>query len=127
MADAKFKALSLVSGYQPPVPPEFSLPHAQTYKILSEKIENLLVNTQGTIYDREIFKHLAFVVTGGVADMPDEKVENHRDNTTEDDVNVITEDQLYGLELNAFTSLVKNPKTRLRIEHMLKTGKPLKN
>ena len=37
------------------------------------------------------------------------------------------EDYLLGLEREAFLSLLGEPKTRERIRHMLKTGKPLRN
>jgi 3-hydroxyacyl-CoA dehydrogenase len=39
----------------------------------------------------------------------------------------IDEDELMDLERRAFMSLVKRPQTLARIEHMLETGKPLRN
>jgi 3-hydroxyacyl-CoA dehydrogenase len=39
----------------------------------------------------------------------------------------VTEEDLLAAERHEFTSLVRNPATQARIEHMLKTGKPLRN
>jgi len=39
----------------------------------------------------------------------------------------LTEDDILALELEAFVALVKQPGTLARLEHMLKTGKPLRN
>jgi 3-hydroxyacyl-CoA dehydrogenase len=54
---------------------------------------------------------LAHVLAGGDTDMVDE----------------IDEDRLTELERAAFMSLIKTPGTLARIEHMLETGKPLRN
>ena len=40
---------------------------------------------------------------------------------------LLTDDDLFTLERNAFFSLVRTPATIARIEHMLGTGKPLRN
>jgi 3-hydroxyacyl-CoA dehydrogenase len=39
----------------------------------------------------------------------------------------LTEDGILALELEAFLALVKQPGTLERLDHMLKTGKPLRN
>ena len=39
----------------------------------------------------------------------------------------IDEDQMYKLELESFMKLIETKKTQMRIEHTLKTGKPLIN
>jgi 3-hydroxyacyl-CoA dehydrogenase len=44
-----------------------------------------------------------------------------------DPVDVLNEEQLYALERAAFIRLAKTPGTLARIEHMLMTGKPLRN
>ncbi|MGI4851493.1 MAG: 3-hydroxyacyl-CoA dehydrogenase NAD-binding domain-containing protein [Janthinobacterium lividum] len=111
LADAKIKALSLIPGYQPPTPPEFSLPGATARVALSMAVKALVLTGKATTYDAEISRELAFILTGGEADITEK----------------VTEDQLYALELKAFMTLVKNPKTLARIEHMLETGKPLRN
>jgi 3-hydroxyacyl-CoA dehydrogenase len=54
---------------------------------------------------------LAEVLSGGATDMLDE----------------VSEDQLYALERAAFLALLREPATLARMEHMLETGKPLRN
>ncbi len=39
----------------------------------------------------------------------------------------MTEEQLLELESAEFMKLVREPRTHARIEHMLETGKPLRN
>ena len=39
----------------------------------------------------------------------------------------VGEDELLALEREAFMALIKHPATLARIEHMLETGKPLRN
>jgi 3-hydroxyacyl-CoA dehydrogenase len=38
-----------------------------------------------------------------------------------------SEEQLLALERRAFQALIREPKTLARIEHMLDTGRPLRN
>jgi 3-hydroxyacyl-CoA dehydrogenase len=54
---------------------------------------------------------LAEVLSGGAADL----------------VDLVNEDQLLELERTAFMRLMKTPGTLARIEHLLATGKPLRN
>ena len=111
LADAKAKALSMVKNYTPPEPQELSLPGSTARTALLMAVKALVKIGKASPYDEEISKKLAFVLTGGAADITDKQ----------------TEDQLYKLELDAFMMLIKNPKTLERIEHMLETGKPLRN
>jgi len=62
-------------------------------------------------YDAFVLKRIAFVMSGG----------NVRANTH------IEEDVILTLEREAFVDLLKEEKTLARIDHMLKTGKPLRN
>ena len=111
LADAKAKALSLVPNYQPLTPPEYSLPGASARVALTMAVKALVLTGKATSYDAEISKELAIILTGGKTDITEK----------------VTEDQLNALELAAFMILIKNPKTLARIEHMLETGKPLRN
>lgn len=111
LADAKAKALSMIKNYKPPEPHELSLPGSTARTALIMAVKALVKIGKASPYDEEISKKLAFVLTGGAADITDRQ----------------TEDQLYKLELDAFMMLIKNPKTLERIEHMLETGKPLRN
>jgi 3-hydroxyacyl-CoA dehydrogenase len=40
---------------------------------------------------------------------------------------LVSEEWMLGLERAAFMELIQTPKTQARIEHTLKTGKPLRN
>jgi 3-hydroxyacyl-CoA dehydrogenase len=62
-------------------------------------------------YDAHVAKKLAYVITGG--DL------SHK--------TLVSEQYLLDLEREAFVSLCGEKKTQERIQHMLKTGKPLRN
>jgi 3-hydroxyacyl-CoA dehydrogenase len=64
-----------------------------------------------TDHDMVVANALADVLSGGDADV----------------VDVVTEDQLLTLERAAFMRLMKTGGTLARIEHLLVTGKPLRN
>ncbi|MGE4011154.1 MAG: 3-hydroxyacyl-CoA dehydrogenase, partial [Alphaproteobacteria bacterium] len=111
LADAKAKALALVTGYQPPKAPEFRLAGAGGKAALDLAVDGFARQGKATKHDVVVSGQLARVLTGGDADM----------------VDTLTEDQVLGLERAAFMALLKNPATLARIEHMLTTGKPLRN
>jgi 3-hydroxyacyl-CoA dehydrogenase len=62
-------------------------------------------------YDAFLAKRIAHVFSGGVV----------RDNGQ------VTEEDILRLEREAFTDFCREEKTVARIDHMLKTGKPLRN
>ena len=62
-------------------------------------------------YDKVVAGALARVLSGGDTDVTE----------------TVHEDTLLELERRAFMSLVKRPQTIARIEHMLETGKALRN
>ena len=62
-------------------------------------------------HDQKIAKKLAFVMAGGDLSQPTE----------------VSEQYLLDLEREAFLSLLGERKTLERIQHILKTGKPLRN
>ncbi len=111
LADAKARALALVEGYQPPKPPEFRLPGASGRAALSMAVEGFQARGMATPYDGVVSAELANVLTGGEADV----------------VDVVTEADLLALERKAFMKLVRDPRTQARVEHILETGKPLRN
>jgi len=111
LADAKAKALLLVSGYTPPEPVSFSLPGASARAAMDIAINNLKLAGKITDYDVEISRQLADVLSGGQCDITEP----------------LTEDDLLNLELTAFLHLVQQPGTLARLEHLFKTGKPLRN
>ncbi|GGD75877.1 3-hydroxyacyl-CoA dehydrogenase/enoyl-CoA hydratase family protein [Croceicoccus mobilis] len=111
LADAKAKALSLVDGYSPPEPPEFTLPGPSGKAALMLAVETFHKQGKATDYDVVVSEALAEVLTGGDADITD----------------TVTEEDMLALERKAFMERVHDPRTQARVEHMLETGKPLRN
>ncbi len=112
LADAKAKALEmLAAGYRPPEPIEVTLPGPSGRVALEMAVAGFVANGRATAYDAVVARHLAVVLTGGDTDLTE----------------AVTEDDLSRLEREAFLDLIKTPGTLARIEHMLETGKPLRN
>ena len=111
LADAKAKALALVEGYAPPEKPGFRLPGESGRTVIGGAIADFHKKGAATDYDVVVSNRLAGVLTGGETDL----------------VDTVTEDQLLKLERAAFMASVKDPRTQARVEHMLETGKPLRN
>jgi 3-hydroxyacyl-CoA dehydrogenase len=110
IADAKARVLDLAPDYVPPTP--------QTITALGrEGLGNLnyaafAMREAGQISDFEVrlAHEIAYVLTGG---------DGERRQVTEQDI--------LDLERDAFLRLLGTKETQERIEHMLKTGKPLRN
>lgn len=111
LADAKARALALAEGYTPPEPPEFRLPGPSGKAALQLAVESFQARGLATEYDAVVAGHLAKVLTGGDTDL----------------VDIVTEQQMLEMERGEFMKLVREPRTQARIEHMLETGKPLRN
>ncbi|WP_022678489.1 3-hydroxyacyl-CoA dehydrogenase/enoyl-CoA hydratase family protein [Novosphingobium sp. B-7] len=111
LADAKARVLALAEGYQPPEPPVFRLPGAGGKAALDMAVQGFRARGIATPHDEVVSGALARILTGGDADL----------------IDTVTEDELLAAERREFTSLVRNPATQARIEHMLQTGKPLRN
>ncbi|MGZ5011785.1 MAG: 3-hydroxyacyl-CoA dehydrogenase family protein, partial [Methylobacter sp.] len=111
LADAKAKALLLAKDYTPPKPAEYRLPGASAKAAMEVAVGNLKLAGKITDYDVEISQQLADVLSGGQCDI----------------TGTLTEDDLLNLELSAFLHLVRQSGTLARLDHLLKTGKPLRN
>ncbi|MCL6251663.1 3-hydroxyacyl-CoA dehydrogenase NAD-binding domain-containing protein [Altererythrobacter sp. KTW20L] len=111
LADAKARALELAEGYTPPEPPTFRLPGPGGKTALTLAVESFQSRGLATDYDGVVSGKLATVLTGGDTDPTEE----------------VTEAQLLALELKHFMDLVHESRSQDRIEHMLATGKPLRN
>ncbi|MBN9412363.1 MAG: enoyl-CoA hydratase/isomerase family protein [Candidatus Paracaedimonas acanthamoebae] len=111
LAAAKQKALDLVKDYHPPQAHLYSLPGGVARVALSMAVKVLVKAGKATPYDEEVSKYLATILSGGDIDITDTQ----------------GEDEILKLEREAFITLIKNPKTLARIEHILATGKPLRN
>jgi 3-hydroxyacyl-CoA dehydrogenase len=113
IADAKARALQRVAdGYQPPAP-RTAIPVGGDAVLAPLKLGIHLAWRAGRISDHDalIGRKLATIMAGGSLPHP----------------STVTEQQLLDLEREAFLSLVAERKTQERIQHTLKTGKPLRN
>ncbi len=112
VADAKQKVLGLANNYRPGKPVEnISAPGRSIAASIKSQLWNMKMGGFVTEYEAEMGGVIAQVLCGG-------------------DVNggtLISEDYLLQLEREAFLKLCGNKKTSQRIQHMLKTGKPLRN
>lgn len=111
LADAKAKVLELAKGYVPPDEPLFSLAGKTGYLALYMAVEALRLSGKATPHDVVVAKALARVLSGGDTDI----------------TGVLRESELLALERAGFMSLVREKATLARVEHMLETGKPLRN
>ncbi|MET1755948.1 3-hydroxyacyl-CoA dehydrogenase NAD-binding domain-containing protein [Novosphingobium sp. RD2P27] len=109
--DAKQKALALADGYQPPEPPTFRLPGESGRVGLNMAAEGFRKRGMATDYDMVVSDSLATVLSGGDFDY----------------VDTVTEADLLTLERQQFMQRVRDKRTIARVEHMLETGKPLRN
>jgi 3-hydroxyacyl-CoA dehydrogenase len=112
LADAKAKALAmLAAGYQAAPEQEIALPGPSGRAALAMAVDGFRASGMATAHDEVVAKRLAVVLSGGATDITE----------------TLGEDQLSALERSAFLDLIKTPGTLARIEHMLATGKPLRN
>ena len=111
LAEAIDKVHALSPGYTPPEPPVFNLPGPSGKAALALAVGEFARTGKATAHDVVVADALARVLTGGDADLTDE----------------VGEEALLALEREAVLSLVRTAGTRARIEHMLGTGKPLRN
>lgn len=112
LADAKAKALSLIEGYAPPEPPTFVLPGPSARAGLDMAVAGFARLGKATPHDVVVCAEVASVLSGG---------------EDADTTRPVSEDRLLELEREAFMRLVRTPGTLARVEHMLETGKPLRN
>jgi 3-hydroxyacyl-CoA dehydrogenase len=111
LADAKAKALKLAADYKPPQPVEISLPGPAARAALEMAVEGFALAGKATAHDRVVSAALARVLSGGDTDI----------------TVAVGEQQLLALEREGLMSLIRTNATLDRIEHMLTTGKPLRN
>lgn len=112
IGDAKQKVLGLAVNYRPGRPLEnLPAPGRGIAAAIKSQLWNMQMGDFISEYEAEMGTTIAQVMCGG-------------------DVNpgtLITEDYLLQLERESFLKLIGNKKTVARIQHMLKTGKPLRN
>jgi 3-hydroxyacyl-CoA dehydrogenase len=113
IGDAKKTVLAMnMEGYQPPRPPEeIRVAGESTHAMIKLALWTLHEQGYATEHDLTVSSKVGHVLCGGNV-LADTKV---------------SEQYLLDLEREAFVSLCGDPKTQARIQHMLSTGKPLRN
>ncbi|MBB5324340.1 3-hydroxyacyl-CoA dehydrogenase [Anoxybacillus tepidamans] len=110
--DAKQAVLTLYdNGYQPPVRKKVPVVGETGYATLLLAAQSMHLSGYITDHDLTIAKKLAYVIAGGKVPYGTE----------------VDEQYLLDLEREAFLSLVGEPKSQARMQHMLVKGKPLRN
>ncbi len=112
IGDAKQKALALAVNYRPSRPlTDIPAPGRGVAASIKSQLWNMKMGAHITEYEEKMGGIIADVICGG-------------------DVNpgtLVTEEYLLKLERENFLKLCANKQTSERIQHMLKTGKPLRN
>ena len=112
LADAKKLALKLSNNYIPPSKnEEINLPGPSAKTAIELATGDLARLGKISNYDLVVTRELANILSGGDTDFTEK----------------VSENDLLKLELKSIARLIKNHPTLDRIEHMLKTGKPLRN
>lgn len=113
IADAKKKALSLAEmGYQKPIKrKDIKVLGKQALGMFLVGADTMHHSGYVTAHEKKMSEKLAYVMAGGDLSYP----------------TLVSEQYLLDLEREAFLSLCGERKTLERIQHMLKTGKPLRN
>ena len=112
IGEAKKDLLKMVDeGYAPPPKRKIKVLGQAAQGMVNIEISNMLNGKFISEYDAFLAKKIAYVISGG----------DVRDNAQ------VEEDVILTLEREAFMELLKEEKTLARIDHMLTTGKPLRN
>jgi 3-hydroxyacyl-CoA dehydrogenase len=112
IGEAKKEVLRMADqGYAPPVKRPLKVLGAAAEGMVNGEIFNMLSAGYVTAHDAFLARRIATVIAGG-------------DVRTNSEVD---EEVILRLERAAFVDFLKEEKTLARIEHMLKTGKPLRN
>lgn len=98
-------------GYRPPAPAKVPVLGAGSRAIMELAAQHMVWGGYASEHDLKIARKLAYVLTGG----------GRPAGSTAD------EEYFLDLERDAFLSLVGEPKTQARMQHLLRTGKPLRN
>ncbi|WHX43036.1 3-hydroxyacyl-CoA dehydrogenase NAD-binding domain-containing protein [Mesobacillus sp. AQ2] len=110
--DAKQAALNLYeTGYKAPVRKKVPVTGEPGYATLLLGAQTMHLSGYISEHDLKIAKKLAYVISGGKVPYGTE----------------VDEQYLLDLEREAFLSLVAEPKSQQRMQHMLVKGKPLRN
>ncbi|OIQ39936.1 MAG: 3-hydroxyacyl-CoA dehydrogenase [Bacteroidetes bacterium MedPE-SWsnd-G1] len=112
IATAKRHAIQMLEdGYSQPTPKQVKVLGQQALGMFLVGTDSLEKGHYASEHDKKMANKLGYVMAGGDLSEP----------------TIVSEQYLLDLEREAFMSLCTERKTLERIEHMLKTGKPLRN
>jgi 3-hydroxyacyl-CoA dehydrogenase len=112
IGEAKKEVLTMLdNGYAPPLKRPFRVLGQAAQGMVAAQIADMANGQFISEYDAFLARRIAYVISGGEV----------RDNAE------VTDDVILTHEREAFIDFLKQEKTQARIEHMLKTGKPLRN
>jgi 3-hydroxyacyl-CoA dehydrogenase len=111
IADAKRKVIQLSENYVPPEPRTYELPGPTGMAALNLALNDLALSGQATPHDVVVATSLAKILTGGDTDI----------------TSIIEEEDILFMEKEAIAKLGRDTNTLERMQHMLETGKPLRN
>ena len=109
--DAKASAVEIAAGYEPPATPAIFAPGAPAYDAMCAMLDGMAGKGIALPHDVVVSRRLARVLAGGDTQAG----------------GIIDEEELFGLEREAFLTLARTPETAARIAHMLDRGRPLRN
>ncbi len=112
IGEAKKEVLKMVDdGYAPPMKQPLIVMGDAGQGMVNAEIHNMLNGNFLSEYDAFLARRIAYVMSGGEVKTG----------------SAVDEDTLLKLEREAFVDFCREEKTMARIDHMLKTGKPLRN
>jgi 3-hydroxyacyl-CoA dehydrogenase len=112
IGEAKREVLNMVrEGYAPPVKRPIPVFGQAAQGMINAELFNMASAGFVTEHDAFLARRIAVVLSGG----------DTRTNA------MVNEETILTLERQAFIDFLKEEKTLARIDHMLKTGKPLRN
>jgi 3-hydroxyacyl-CoA dehydrogenase len=112
IGEAKKEVLKMVDeGYAPPPKRKIKVLGQAAQGMVNAEVANMLSGKFVSEYDAFLAQKIAYVISGG----------DVRDNAE------VEEDVILTLEREVFCELLREEKTLARMEHMLTTGKPLRN
>jgi 3-hydroxyacyl-CoA dehydrogenase len=111
LADAKKLLIEISNDYIPPEPRTYSLPGISGKVALQLAVNDLALSGKVTPHDIIVTNALAGILSGGDTDITD----------------LLNEDDILAMEKETIVRLAKNTDTLDRMQHMLETGKPLRN
>lgn len=111
LSDAKARVLEISQDYTPPEPHSYHLPGPSGRAALQLAVNDLALSGRATPHDVVVASELAIILSGGDTDVTE----------------TLGEDEILALEREAIGRLGRDTATLDRMQHMLETGKPLRN